>query len=302
MRARRPNRTNETSSEVVEDALRGLRAHSCDTGVDWASRRLAVCESIKSLERTGKSKIIDSFTRQGLPLGAHRAGDALHDPACGFFLAVREMGFKEACEKWPRHMASDVMTARSLPLPGTFLLKNESWVVQMYAKGLLNMRTGVIAPCLGVALTDLEVRMRFKAGDLEDERDLVLQEAHLKAGAISGIATLLLLLMLPQVSPVPLVSLGASAVWYILAAAAYYLKRNHEVIRARLRNARRQAGEFVQEMRLGEWQEFAPRLIEVSGDSGAIDHATTARQASPSSLAIGIAAAALVAVLLLGPK
>lgn len=295
--------TGETQSDVVEDVLRALRINGLDTGVNWASRRLAVCDTIKSFERSGKSRVIDSFTRHGLPLGAHRAGDALHDPVCGFFLAVREMGITEACVKWAPHMVSDVMTARSLPLPGTFLLKNESWVVQMYAKGLLNLRTGVVTPCLGAALTDFEVRMRFRAGDLEGERNLVLQEAHLKAGTISATATLLLLL-LPHISPALLVSFGASAVWYILAAGVYCVKRNRQVIRVRLRTARAQAGNLVRgtRMRLGERPESSPRVRGPSNDSAASEDGTTSMATSPSSVALGIAAAAMVVVLLFGPK
>lgn len=210
-----------------------------DRGVDGASRWFATCDTIKKLEKAGKSKLIDSFTAtHGLPLGAHRAYDKMHDPLLGFSYAVKEMGWREAAAKWPRHMASDVLTARSLPLPFTHLMKTDSWIVQMYAKGIVNIRTAVVTPAIGVAITEATVRARLRGLDGETEKDKVLQDEHIKSAVVSALSASAMVLLLSD-PPVALVfALFAAAVWSAAAGGAYVAKRHKEEISSGVRATR----------------------------------------------------------------
>ncbi len=282
-----------------EDALHTYQVPAVSGGVRWTSQRLHVCDYFKRLERAGKSSVIDSFTRTGVSKGVHRAGDALHDPILGFPLAIREMGFKEACRKWPRHMASDLVTPMSLPLPGTCLLKNDSWIVRMYSKRLLNFRSGVVSPLLGVLLTEIEVRWRLRA-DETAEVGLAMQRAHQSAGMICLIAGGLMLLV-PH-TPSMIVAFMASAMWHLVIAGSYYTRRHSAEIKITLQRATAVAiqrgeaiGTRVSEAALSSAQSIDPAPIGTA-------EVTTIKEHRTSGLAMGIAAAALVGVLLLDTK
>jgi hypothetical protein len=282
------------SPESLDAALRALCSPYLDHGTRWTCDRLRFCEFMKVVERQGKSSVIDSFTRSGLSLGAHRAKDRLHDPVVGFYLAAKEMGFTEACRRWPRHMASDVVTPMSLPLPGTFLLKNDSWVVQLYSKGLLNLRTGVITPLIGFALTEAETRFRHRKESDDEIVDLALQEAHLMAALIGGSAGLLLTLALPETTAALIVALLASAAWHGVAAGCYWLKRHRVEIKSAtgalvryLRDSSRSLGATLATIRLPSMS------VEVE------DEASVAAK-TPSAIALTAAAAAMVLILSFG--
>jgi hypothetical protein len=288
----------------IHDLLTGVRVPVVDSGVSSACQRLKVCDLIKALEKASKSKIIDSFTRNGLPLGSHRAADRIHDPLVGFVFAVKEMGFKEAQKTWWRHMASDVVTPRSLPLPGTYLLSKDSWIVQMYSKGLLNFRTGVISPAIGVCVTETEVRWRFRLSDDEENLDEILQQAHLQAAAIGAIAALLLALFAVEIAAAAAMAFAASAVWSGSAAGVYWIKRHRGEIKEKARRvadrSREVAGRAKREVR-ERWDAWgAPDSVDVSVESAST--ASVTDQGGVSTLAVGLAAAALVAALLIGPR
>lgn len=285
------------SLQSLNASLSAACSPGLDHGTRWACDQLRWCDFMKAVEKTGKSSVIDSFTRSGLPLGAHRAKDRLHDPVVGFYLAGKEMGFKDACTKWPQHMASDVLTPMSLPLPGTFLLKNDSWIVQMYAKKLLNLRTGVITPLIGVALTEAEVRFRHRKCDDAEVIDLALQEAYVASALIGASAGLLLSLTLPETTAALIVALFASAAWHGVGAGLYWVKRHRvEIKRAAVtlgrfvRDGSRSLGATVTGIRLPSM------TVEVD------DEAAVAAKA-PSAIALTAAAAAMVLILAVGgPK
>jgi hypothetical protein len=100
----------------------------------------------KVREGVGKSSAIDAFTRKGIPLGAHKAYDVMHDPVIGIVHAVRQLGPRDTFRKWLPHMIHDATTEMSLPLPFTFKLSTESKIFRLYAARVVNLRTAVIAP------------------------------------------------------------------------------------------------------------------------------------------------------------
>lgn len=146
-------------------------------------------------------------------------------------------------------MASDVLTARSLPLPGTFLFKNHSWILRMYAKGLLNFRTGVVVPAVGIAITEVSTRRRLKRTAeeaIEVDRNLILQQVHLQDVLVSGTAATILFFV-PGVSAAASVALGASAVWSTGATTFYLVRRHHTEIKSAMKSAAREAQGWVDE-------------------------------------------------------
>jgi hypothetical protein len=279
-----------------------VRAPVVDSGIFSACQRLKVSDFIKALEKAGKSKFIDSFARTGISKGAHRAGDKLHDPVVGFYFAVKELGFKDAFKIWPRHIASDVVTPMSLPLPGTFLIKNDSWIVQMYSIGLLNFRTGVICPAIGVGITEAEVRWRY--GSLDDKEDLdeILQQAHLQAAAVSAIAALLLVLFAPEIAAAAVVAFGASAVWSGAAAGAYWIKCHRGEIKEKTKAASQRASRLAK--KTGTAVADRMRSLRVRGVASEAEevNGAVALPQEASRIAVGLAAAAIVVALPLGPK
>jgi len=124
-------------------------------------------------EKAGKSKLIDTFTREGC-VGLHRAGDKLHDPLLGFFFSLEEFGPMKTVKTWIPHMLADLWTEMSLPLPFTWAVSSDSWWHQLYRKHY-NVKTAVLGPAAAVALTELVVRTNLVArlvGSHDDDRDL----------------------------------------------------------------------------------------------------------------------------------
>ena len=269
-----------------------------DRGVDGASRWFATCDAIKKLEKAGKSSLIDSFTRsRGLPLGAHRACDKMHDPLLGFSYAVKEMGWREAVAKWPRHMASDVLTARSLPLPFTHLMKSDSWIVQMYAKGIVNMRTAVVTPAIGVAITEATMRARLRRLDGETEKDKVLQDEHIKSAVVSALSAGALALLLSD-PPVALVfALFAAAVWSAAAGGAYVAKRHKEEISSAVMATRRKVATGAAVAAIAV-KELPAALRRRGADTGEGQVVAVRPTPTPRNrVALGVAALVVVAVI-----
>lgn len=291
------NRNSADIWELISD-YRSCGTPLLDRGVDGASRWFATCDAIKKLEKAGKSSLIDSFTmKHGLPLGAHRACDKMHDPLLGFSYAVKEMGWREAAAKWPRHMASDVLTARSLPLPFTHLMKSDSWMVQMYAKGIVNMRTAVVTPAIGVAITEATVRARLRRIEEEIDKDKVLQDEHLKSAAISALSAVTLALLMSDPPAAIVFALVAAALWSAAAGGAYVAKRHKEQIDSALRATGRKvaSGTAVAATTVrGLPARLRPQDVEADGSQVAtIRSAPTQRD----RLAVGVAALVAVAVL-----
>jgi len=124
-------------------------------------------------EKAGKSKLIDTFTREGC-VGLHRAGDKLHDPLLGFFFSLEEFGPMKTVKTWIPHMLADLWTEMSSPLPFMWAVSSDSWWHQLYRKHY-NVKTAVLGPAAAVALTELVVRTNLVArliGSHDDDRDL----------------------------------------------------------------------------------------------------------------------------------
>lgn len=195
---------------------------------------LAKCRSIKHLEKLGKSSMIDSFSVGGLPLGAHRATDAFHDPLFGCARYVREFGLKKTATEWVPHMTSDVLTPMSLPLPGTSKLTTDSMIIKLYAQRLVNVKTLMVAPAVTVLITELLVRADAagrirgnRSADLTSER---LQRAHLATAVLAGAAGLA---ALATTGLTPLaVAMLSTAVLSAGAASAYYVLSHREQFKA----------------------------------------------------------------------
>ena len=209
-------------------------------GVHSGARRLAACNAMKRIEARGKSGVIDTFWQKGIPLGAHRAFDPLHDPLYGPFRAIREMGFKDTFEVWCPHMASDVLTPMSLPLPGTREAGIDSIRYRLYAKGLVNVRSVVIAPVLNVVIADLLIRAdvfgRLK-GDprTPEERREKLLETHVWNAVMSG--ALAAVALVGPSAPAAVVAYATTAAWSTLAAGTYYASMHRAEIEAAVRSA-----------------------------------------------------------------
>lgn len=240
-----PDDAERREPSTFQSWLEGPATSSCSPwihlGVDSGSLRLATCNAIKRAETMGKSKLIDTFAQKGIPLGAHRAFDPLHDPLYGPIKAVRDLGVERTFKVWCPHMASDVMTRMSLPLPGTYKAGVDSLRYQLYAKGLVNVRTVIAAPVLNVALADFLVRADL-FGRLEgdprtrDERTRALLETHawnaVVAGALAGFG-----LMGGPLAPASVVAYASTAAWSALSAGAYFAVLHRAEIEAAVRSA-----------------------------------------------------------------
>lgn len=291
------NRKSADIWELISD-YRSCSTPLLDRGVDGASRWFATCDAIKKLEKAGKSSLIDSFTvKHGLPLGAHRACDKMHDPLLGFSHAVKEMGWREAAAKWPRHMASDVLTARSLPLPFTHLMKSDSWIVQMYAKGIVNMRTAVVTPAIGVAITEATVRARLRRIEEEIDKDKVLQDEHFKSAIVSALSAVTLALLMSDPPAAIVFALAAAAVWSASAGGAYVVKRHQEQIGAALQATGRRVASGTAAVATTV-RELPARLRPQDHDTVAAQVATLRPAQTPRDrIVLGVAALVVVAVL-----
>jgi hypothetical protein len=296
-----PDREHDHKPPDIWELISDYRACSTpllDRGVDGVSRWFAACDAIKKLEKAGKSNLIDSFTMtHGLPLGAHRACDKMHDPLLGFSYAVKEMGWRDAAAKWPRHMASDILTARSLPLPFTHLLRSDSWIVQMYARGIVNMRTAVVTPGIGVAVTEVTVRARLRRADGEIDKDKVLQDEHIKSAVISGLSAITLALLMSDPPTALVFALSAAAVWSAAAGGAYLAKRHKAQIGSALRATSRKVATGTAVATSAARQIPArlrpPEAESVGSQVGTIRPTPTPRD----RVALGVAALVAVAVL-----
>jgi NAD(P)-dependent dehydrogenase (short-subunit alcohol dehydrogenase family) len=115
----------------------------------------------------------------------------------------------------------------------------ELWVVRMYSKGLVNFRTGVITPAIGVALTEVSVRASFRTNsDATDiDKDQRLQDEHMRSAAISAIAALLIYALMTEAALPMVVALSAAAIWSGAAAGAYYVKTHRAEIRSAIESA-----------------------------------------------------------------
>jgi hypothetical protein len=205
-------------------------------GVRSGARRLACCDAIKRAEAKGKSALIDAFAAAGIPKGAHRALDSFHDPVYGLAQAVREMGAKDTLRVWCPHMLSDVLTPMSLPLPGTCKAGVNSLRYKLYARGLVNVRSVVLAPLLNVAATEALVRADLQGrvrGErmTQEERRAALLEAHAWTAVVSlGLAGLA---FSGTLTPV-VVAYASSGAWSAIAAGGYYAVEHKDEIRAAL--------------------------------------------------------------------
>lgn len=307
-RGRDGDRSESVDWASLNQLLRAWGTPAVNDGTKSACLRFAECSAIKAFEKAGKSKLIDAFAREGLSKGAHRAGDKFHDPVFGFFLASKDMGFREASKVWPRHMASDVLTSRSLPLPGTFLLGNDSWIVQMYSKGWLNLRTGVITPMLGVAITDIETRWRSRKPEAHLDLDLTLQRSHTEAALIAGTVAIATYIWGPVGVTSLTIVFGASALWSGCASGFYCAKRHREDIRVLFRDVVTRFGEWWNSSK--EWlgrpagshsTSAAPVRPSAQVTLATGGEATEAAD-MPSALALGVAAACVALLLYLGPR
>jgi hypothetical protein len=233
-------------AQQEEDLRSWLRSLGVCAGTPWLHEeirsgtcRLAKCTALKHLEKLGKSSLIDSFTYQGIPLGAHRALDSLHDPIFGPVQAIREMGLKKTATIWAPHMASDVLTPMSLPLPGTFQAGPESTLFDLYARQLVNMKTVVVAPLATVFLTEFLVRINAfgrRTGNNSDPDELRerLQRAHLLTAAWTG--AFAAAAFSGGLTPA-MVALASSAAWSALASGVYYAARHRAEIEAAAKRA-----------------------------------------------------------------
>lgn len=208
-------------------------------GVHSGARRLATCNAMKRIEARGKSTVIDAFFGKGIPLGAHRAFDPLHDPLYGPFRAVREMGVKDTLKVWCPHMASDVLTPMSLPLPGTYKAGVDSLRYRLYASRLVNLRTVVLAPVLNVVVADLLVRADLFGrvyGDRrtpEERADKLLQTHGWNALVSGGLA---IAAFVGPSAPAAVVAYATTAAWSALTAGGYYAVAHRAEIEAAARS------------------------------------------------------------------
>lgn len=292
----------------------GIEAVPGCTGAPWlhagvrsGAKRLARCEAIKRAEVRGKSALIDAFSAAGIPKGAHRALDSFHDPVYGLVQAVREMGVKDTLEVWCPHMLSDVLTPMSLPLPGTCKGSVDSLRYRLYARGLVNVRSVVLAPLLNVVATEAMVRADVP-GHLSgermtlEERRAALREAHAWAAVMSlGLAALAFSgTLTPAV-----VAYASTATWSAIAAGGYYIVEHKEEIRAAVRAAVARADEAAKALSsvgrdlldaataLKDREPRAP--LEVTSPSS-----TSAPAGRPSAFRLGLAAALLALALSTG--
>lgn len=210
-------------------------------GIHSAARSLAKCDTMKRIEALGKCPAIDQFTQRGIPLGAHRAFDRLHDPFYGPYFAARDLGgVRNGLKLWVPHMASDVLTPMSLPLPGTFKAGVHSLRYQLYRRGLVNVRTVVLAPVLNVAVADLLVRADVfgrVAGRPRsaEERAAKLWETHAWNAALS--AGLAVVAFVGPSAPAVAVAYAGTAAWSALTAGGYYAVAHRAEISAAVRSA-----------------------------------------------------------------
>lgn len=186
---------------------------------------LAKCEAMKHLEKRGKSALIDSFTIRNIPVGAHRGVDAFHDPLFGPVQFAREHGVKKVATVWAPHMSSDIMTKMSLPLPGTSKLGTDSLLFKLYAKGLVNVKTVIVAP--GITLLITEVLVRTDVGNrVRGQRSFKpthqrLQKAHGVNAVAMGAMTLGTFVVAGGLTPV-VVAFGATSALSAAACGTYY--------------------------------------------------------------------------------
>ncbi|MFI7000196.1 hypothetical protein [Nocardia sp. NPDC050175] len=184
-------------------------------------------------ERAGKRLAID-YTGPGFGGRAHRVRSAGHDLARPFealrqirngeFRGVRwDHGDKaavsvsgqfrkvdspaDALVLWAMHLAADLLTPMSLPLPGSSLLYElDNRQLRRFAHAVylgpsagngLNMRSGILTPSLSVLVTEVVIRTHVHARaytatgspDLDPRRQTLRQELLLAANALVGAAS-----------------------------------------------------------------------------------------------------------------
>lgn len=187
---------------------------------------------MRAWERAGKRLPID-YTGPGFGGRAHRVRSAGHDLArpfealrqirTGEFRGVRwDHGEKETISKsgkfrevesapealvlWVKHLAADLVTPMSLPLPGSSLLYElDNRDLRKFAHAVylgpsagngLNMRSGVLTPSLSVLATEVVLRTHIHAkayvatgsADLDERRQTLRAELLLAAHGLAGAA------------------------------------------------------------------------------------------------------------------
>lgn len=304
--------------QVVPERLPPLRPGGVEavpgcTGAPWlhagvrsGAKRLACCDAIKRAEAKGKSALIDAFSAAGIPKGAHRALDSFHDPVYGLAQAVRKMGVKDTLEVWCPHMLSDVLTPMSLPLPGTCKAGVDSLRYKLYARGLVNVRSVVLAPLLNVVATEALVRAdvpgRLSGERMTlEERRAALLEAHAWAAVVSlGLAVLAFSgTLTPAV-----VAYASTATWSAIAAGGYYIVEHKEEIRAAVGAAVARAEETARAVSsVGRDLLDAARALKDREPRVPLDvtlPSTSAPAGRPSAFRLGLAAALLALALSTG--
>ncbi|WP_433626426.1 hypothetical protein [Nocardia sp. CA-120079] len=187
---------------------------------------------MRAWERAGKRLPID-YTGPGFGGRAHRVRSAGHDLArplealrqirTGEFRGVRwDHGEKEtisvsgrfravestpeAFVLWVKHLAADLVTPMSLPLPGSSLLYElDNRDLRKFAHAVylgpsagngLNVRSGILTPSLSVLATEVVLRTHVHAkayvvtgsADLDERRQRLRGELLLAAHALAGAA------------------------------------------------------------------------------------------------------------------
>ncbi|MBB5918850.1 hypothetical protein BJY24_007762 [Nocardia transvalensis] len=187
---------------------------------------------MRAWERAGKQLPID-YTGPGFGGRAHRVRSAGHDlgrpfealrqirtgefrgvrwdhgeketiPISGPFRAAESTS--EALVLWVKHLAADLVTPMSLPLPGSSLLYElDNRDLRTFAHAVylgpsagngLNVRSGILTPSLSVLATEAVLRTHIHAkayiatgsADLDERRQALRTELLLAAHALSGAA------------------------------------------------------------------------------------------------------------------
>lgn len=278
---------------------------------------LAKCEAIKHLEKLGKSSLIDSFSVRNIPLGAHRAVDVFHDPVFGPIQFARQHGAKKVATQWAPHMASDVMTKMSLPLPGTSKLGTNSLLFKLYAKGLVNVKTVMAAPGVTVLITETLARSDA-GGRLRGKRSTEplherLQKDHAVTAVAMGVASLGALAVAGGVSPA-VIALGATSVLSGAACGTYYVLNHREEIAQTISSVSRTAAVTAKNLidtvagppdrtttdDAPTMEGLAAAVSKLPSESGRPKpQAGASRVNGPSRLRLGIAAAVLAGAIVL---
>lgn len=276
-------------------------------GVRSGARRLAACDAMKRVEARGKSKVIDAFVHKHIPVGAHRAFDPLHDPLYGPIRAIKDMGFEKTLKVWCPHMASDVLTPMSLPLPGTYKAGLHSLRYRLYAKGLVNVTSVILAPVLNVLIADLLIRAdpvgRWR-GDprTPEERDEKLLQAHVWNALISG--GLAVAAFVGPSAPAAVIAYGATAAWSALTAGGYYAVAHRAGIEAALRGGATKVGAAAKTA-VGKARRLVDIRLPAAAGAEPLSAAAPVRTLVPKkpevgSVRLGLAAALLTLALMSG--